>query len=100
MHKDARPPKPAWGAAASGTIFKGLLFGSPQVDRSRPATLGCDFVVDLLALVEAVQARPLDRADMHEHILAAVRRLDEPIPLRGVEPLHRTCRHHSRSLAV
>src|SRR6185437_14762682 len=54
---------------------------------------------DLLAFVEAVQARSFDRTDMNEHVLAALRRLDEPKTLRGVEPLHGTCGHHSLSLA-
>ena len=40
-------------------------------------------------------ARALDGADMDEHVLAAVARLDEAKSLRGVEPLHCTCSHLS-----
>src|SRR5262245_64042161 len=77
-----------------GAIVRCLL-SRLQVHRSRTAALGGDFVGDLLALVEAVQTRPLDRADMDEHILAAVTRLDETETFGGVEPLHRTNRHVS-----
>ncbi|GCC48422.1 hypothetical protein chiPu_0032816, partial [Chiloscyllium punctatum] len=35
----------------------------------------------------------LDRADVNEHIVAAVARLDETEALLAVEPLNRTCRH-------
>src|SRR5262249_6206464 len=76
-------------------MFSVGLFSRPQVDGRRAAALGGDLVADLLAFVETVQSRALDRADMHEHILAAVARLDEPEALSGVEPLYRTSRHLS-----
>src|SRR5262249_11776054 len=76
----------------------GSLLGRLEIDGRRAAALGGDLVVDLLAFVQAVQARALDRADVNEHVLAAVRRLDEPEPLGGIEPLDGTCRHYSVSL--
>jgi hypothetical protein len=42
--------------------------------------LFCRFVVlNLLGVVESRQNGPFGRRDVHEHILAATRRLDEPI---------------------
>jgi hypothetical protein len=60
--------------------------------------VGLQLEVDLLALVEAGEARTLDRADMHEHVVAAIARLDEAKTLLAVKPLHCTCRHRSRPL--
>jgi hypothetical protein len=51
---------------------------------------------DLLSLVEPVHASAFDRADVHEHILAAVIRLDESVALLAVEPLHGSLRHVAR----
>src|SRR5215212_5672841 len=99
----AKPQAATW-STSSGRSTRGAIFnwsvGRLEVHGRRTAALGGDLVVDLLAFVEAVQARTLDRADMHEHILAAVTRLDESETLGGVEPLHRTSSHHSLSSAV
>ena len=43
---------------------------------------------NLLAFIEAAHPRTLDRADMNEHVRAAVIRLDETETLLAVEPLH------------
>src|SRR5205814_8059881 len=76
----------------------GYLLGGLEIHGRRTATLCGDLVVDLLAFVQPVKARTLDSADVHEHVLAAVGRLDEPETLGGIEPLHGTCRHYSVSL--
>ena len=47
----------------------------------------------LLAFREAAHAGPLHRADMDEHVLPAIVRLDEAVTLRLVEPLHGTRWH-------
>ncbi len=52
-------------------------------------------VRDLLSLVEAMHAGAFDRADMHEHILAAVIRLDEAKAFLAIEPFHGSLRHIS-----
>jgi hypothetical protein len=53
-----------------------------------------DFLVfDNLPLVEAAEAGFLDSRDMDKHILAAVLRLDKPVPFVRVEPLHGAERH-------
>src|SRR6218665_1023663 len=46
---------------------------------------GFEVVGDLVALVEAIEARALDRRDMHEGILAAIFRGDEAVALGGIE---------------
>src|SRR6185369_17534755 len=48
---------------------------------------------DLLAFLERLEARRLDRAVVAEEILAAVIRRNESEALRVVEPLHGTCSH-------
>jgi hypothetical protein len=53
-----------------------------------------DFLIfDNLPLIEAAEAGFLDSRDMDKHILAAVLRLDKPVPLLRVEPLHGAERH-------
>src|SRR5690348_16077335 len=57
------------------------------------ASVALDVEADLLAFAEVADARALDRRDVHEHILAAVIRLDEAEALLGVEPFHGAYRH-------
>src|SRR5689334_17379010 len=77
-----------------------LLVGRLQVDGRRPSSFGRDLVADLLALVQAVEARSLHGADVNEHVLAAFLRLDETEALGGVEPLHSTSWHLDRLLSL
>src|SRR5947207_8402482 len=65
-----------------------------KVARRLLAALGDDLVVDLLAFHQRAHAGALDCADMHEHVLRAVGRLNESEALLGIEELHSTCRHH------
>jgi hypothetical protein len=52
-------------------------------------------VRDLLSLVEALHSGAFDRADMHEHILAAVIWLDEAKAFLAIEPFHGSLCHIS-----
>ena len=53
-----------------------------------------DFLVfDNLALIETAKASFLDSRDMDKHILAAVLRLDKPVPLLLIDPRHGAERH-------
>src|SRR5262245_51076430 len=52
-----------------------------------------ELIVHLLAFIECRKSGPLDGRDVNEHVLAAVFRLNEPVALGGVEPLHSPCRH-------
>src|SRR3984893_17725301 len=55
-----------------------------------------DFLVfDDLPLIETAEAGSFDRRDVDEHIFtAAALRLDEPIALGRIEPLHGAFRHY------
>ena len=53
------------------------------------AALFGDVELDLLALVEAAKTCALNRADVDEHVLGAVGRLDEAVALLAVEPFNR-----------
>jgi hypothetical protein len=48
---------------------------------------------DLLSLVEAMHPGAFDSTDVHEHILAAVIRLDETEAFLAIKPFYRTLRH-------
>src|SRR4051812_30201029 len=54
-----------------------------------------DLELDLLVLVEAAVATPLDGGEVHENIRAAVILGDEAVALLRVEPLDRACCHCS-----
>src|SRR5215813_9037065 len=52
-----------------------------------------NLVADRLALVEGADAGTFHRADMDEHVLAPVIRLNETEALLRIEPLHFSRRH-------
>src|SRR5262245_60131158 len=64
-----------------------------EVAGARLAALGDQFIADLLGLIEGRQTSALDGADMDEHILRAVIRLDEAEALLRIEPFDFACRH-------
>jgi len=69
---------------------------SLQVRRRGLALLASlDVEADLLAFIEASQAGALDGRDMDKDILRPVVRLDEAVPLLGIEPFDRAFRHRS-----
>src|SRR5262249_11905481 len=72
-----------------------LFLHSAQILRRRLPSppISHNLVGNLLSLVEAVHAGALDCADVHEHILAAVVRLDEAEAFLAVEPLHSALSH-------
>src|SRR4051812_21827533 len=65
-----------------------------EVARRLLAAFGDDLVVDLLAFHQRAHAGALDGADVHEHILRPIGRLDESESLLRIEKLNGTCRHH------
>src|SRR6188768_1828610 len=71
------------------------LSGGAQIvgRRFTRATICHDFVGDLLAFTKRPEAGTLDSADVHEHVIAAVIRLDEAIALGCVKPLHGSHAH-------
>src|SRR5690606_29736905 len=52
-----------------------------------------DLVVDLLTLIEAIEARALHGRDVHEHVRPALVGLDESVTLLTVEPFHSAGSH-------
>ena len=48
---------------------------------------------DLLTFAKAVEARPLQRRDVYEHVLATVVRLDKAVTFGRVEELYDSCLH-------
>ena len=57
-----------------------------------------DFVVQLLALIQAIEPRALDGGDVDEHICPAFVGLNEAIAFLAVEPLYGASCHDARSL--
>src|SRR6185503_545310 len=56
-----------------------------------------DLVVDLLPLIEAVQARALNSGNVHEHVRPALVGLNEAVALLPVEPFYSAGSHISPS---
>jgi|SRR5689334_7106187 len=62
------------------------------------ASIGNDFVFNLLPLIEGAEAGAFDRRDVDEYVLASTTvRLNKTIAFGRVEPLHSTGRHYHRS---
>src|SRR5437764_10112692 len=64
----------------------------PDVLRLRPLLALGDVELDLLPFLQAAVAATGDRAEVHEHVRAALDR-DEAVPFVAVEPLHSALRH-------
>jgi hypothetical protein len=64
-----------------------------QVFRALLAAVWHDVERHLGTLAQVAQASLLDGRDMDEHVLGATVRLDEPVTLGRVKPLHGSCRH-------
>ena len=67
----------------------------PGADYSRHAAALAllELVVQLLALLQAIHAGPLDRGNVHENVGSSIGRLNKTVALLGVEPFDRTGRH-------
>ena len=57
------------------------------------ALIALQLEAQLLAFVQATEAGALDRRNVHEHVRAAVIRLDETETLGSIEPFDCTSRH-------
>jgi hypothetical protein len=64
-----------------------------QVCSGQLAALAHDIVGELLALIEVTHSSALDRGDMDEYVLTAIRRLNESKALLRIEELHSTFSH-------
>jgi hypothetical protein len=75
-----------------------LRLDGAQIGCRGLSALGHNVERDFLSLVEAAHPGAFDSADVDEHVLAAVIRLDEAEALLAVEPLYGSLRHVNVSL--
>src|ERR1700751_1895604 len=81
-------------APLSGPSEIRLASGAQIVGRRLArATIRHDFVADLLAFTQCTKSGALDGADVHEHVIATVIRLNEAEALGCVKPLHGSHAH-------
>src|SRR6185312_5127518 len=71
---------------------------SGELGRRSLAALVGQLEAELLTFRQPAHAGAFDGADMDEHVLRAVVRLDETVALLGVEPLNSTCGHRGPRL--
>ncbi len=57
------------------------------------ATISNDLVADLLAFTQSPKAGPFDGADVNEHVVSTIVRLNEAEALGRVKPLHGSHAH-------
>ena len=69
------------------------LLDQRQVRSRFFAALARDLIVDLLSLLERAEASPLQRAHVHEHVLATIAGLDKSETLLGIEPFDSSSSH-------
>src|SRR5512142_2742942 len=87
---EARPPREKPGSVSSSVSLRLLLANVRGLQALRALH---HVELDLLTLGEALEAVPLDRAVVAEHVLTTVVLRDEAEALRVVEPLHGASRH-------
>src|SRR2546421_10719913 len=81
------------GCAASGMALGADASGNdPDVFRLGSLLALGDVELDLLSFLQAAVAAAGDRAEVHEHVRAALDR-DEAVAFVAVEPLHSALRH-------
>src|SRR5688572_1644699 len=86
---------PHWGAPSLAARYDASGADLPHLLRRGPLLPFDDVELNGVPFSERLEALPLDRAEVHETVLLAVVRGDEPKPLRVVEPLHLAGRTHA-----
>src|SRR5262245_7575987 len=83
-------------AAMSANVAAATLSGHHEIDRFRPLAffVRLDVEADALSFGQRLQARALDRGNVHEHVAAAVIRLDEAVAAFAIEELDRAGHRH------
>src|SRR5436309_15303541 len=94
MGRQSRFWKKSGGVLAEAMAATASISLDLEVLRRGLAAIADELVLDVLAFVQGAQPSALDRGNMHEHVFAAISRLDETIPLCRVEPFHIAGRHH------
>src|SRR5262249_8608872 len=85
----AVPPRRKCDATADEPAVASRWLHLADVGRLQPFRAARDLELDLITLGQALEALGRDRAEVHEHVLAALL-CDEAKTLRIVEPLHST----------
>jgi hypothetical protein len=80
-------------ACCAGSIKPKKRSDVLQVRGGKLAALAHHIIADLLALVEAAHSGALDRGNVDENVLSAIRRLYESEPFLRIEKLHGTLSH-------
>src|SRR3954447_26937284 len=96
-----------WSARTRTNVLRGgesTNGASPSAGRSRShhlqifrrclAAIAHELVFDLLTFVQGAQAGALDGRHMHEHVLPAVRRLNEAVAFGRIKPPHSSASHY------
>src|SRR5881394_4222578 len=83
---------PGSAAAPASSCPAGGSAGDPDVFRLGALLALGDVELDLLPFLQAAVAATGDRAEVHEHVRAALDR-DEAVAFVAVEPLHSALRH-------
>src|SRR3954466_10836175 len=87
-------PSPVKETASRITPVMVLLRAASHVSCLRTLLALLDLVLDSFTFLERAIAIHLNGGVMHEQILAAGGRTDEPVALGVIEPLHRTLEAH------
>src|ERR1700679_2294720 len=97
QQKPAQPPGSSGHNAFSSTSVERRVraLGQRKIFRAdlAPHLVGLELESDLLAFGQPGKTGAFNGADVNEHIVAAVVRLDKSEALLPIEPLHSTCRH-------
>src|ERR1700724_4695136 len=88
----AQQPFAALISSGTDVALGGASAGDPDVFRLGSLLALGDVELDLLPFVQAAVTATRDRAEVHEHVRAALDR-DEAVAFVAVDPLHRALRH-------
>ena len=87
-------------AGLPAAVPEDLVFDRQVFGRRLAITAGFEVERDLLAFTQGRKTGAFDGGDVHECILAAVRRFDEAVTLGRVEPFNSTSSHCRFPLTV
>src|ERR687891_655731 len=96
--RNASTTSPSSSIFSSFSGMTASLRGLDDVERLRPLLTLTGLELDLRSLGEGLESVSTDAGVMNEEILATVRRRDEAVALRVVEPLDGSCCHIEKHL--
>src|SRR5688500_15938496 len=95
--RNASTTSPSSSIFSSFSAMTASRRGLHDVERLGSLLTLARLVLDLRSLGEGLEAVSTDAGVMHEEIFASVRRRDEAVALRVVEPLHGSCCHRKNT---